>query len=1401
MPEDVHKPQHPHRRLWIGAATGVVLLAIVVSLTWYLRSPRFEDVVRRKLIATLQEATGGRVEMAAFHWDLSRLTFEADGLTIHGLEPAGESPYVHVDRALVRLRIISFLERRFSLEQVELGAPAIHIIVNPDGSTNAPEPKVKPHHPKTPVQQLFDLAIARLDVRDGMLLLNEHKLALDFSVNQVVAAMTYDRLARRYDGSVQVGRMDAKYQDLRDLAAQADLQFSLWRNQVEIKALKLVSEGSSLQITGKVTDFESPQVQLTYSSTIDITQLGAVIRVYLLRGGTLALDGSGTYSETAGYGSTGRIAIRDLDYLREGIALRNASLDSNFSLDHNNLSMTRIAARLLGGLLTGDAEVKNLWPKQLTPIAPAPAEPIGLNGKPVRRNSSRVHGTPAAVKSLSAYPEQGLARLRVNGLSLSELARMASTRSLPLDKLNPAGNVTGSVNLSWKHVLGDTFADFALDISSPTQSSPNQLPVSGHVSGRYGARAESIELSALNLTTPHSHLDATGTLGTTSAALKLNVNTTSLTEFQTMVTAMGNPPLPVELAGGLSFNGTLNGRLRTPQIAGHLQATNFTYNYTPASKTPAPQKSPAPVKHRPFFHLAAVPAPQPPPQPVTQPRRIHIDQFSGDIQYSQSGVALHHSVVHEGGAQLTLDGASTLEGGDFTESSQFQVQAAMHDADIAELQGALGFDYPLSGKLNLTLRAAGTIADPHGQGQIALTEGQAPGHIVRSLRSLTSKIAFANHAVQLDGIHLRASHGTVVGSAAYNFRSQEVKLDLTGQSIDLAEIPEVQPPHLQIAGVANFTVKGSGTRDEPVINTHWQVGHLALNGDMVGNITADAVTHGRRLTLTARSNFPNASLTLDGNVDLQGDMPGNATLRFSNLDVNPFLPEGMRSQVTRQASLDGEAHLTGPLKQPRQLHGSLGVQQFSVEVEHIPVKSDGPIELSLADEVITVQRCTVISQDTRLQLTGTAGLHDDRSLNLRAEGSLNLKLAETVNPDLTAYGVSNLNVGINGTASAPLLSGRVELAHAGISIIDWPLGLGDVNGTLSFNQDRLEVQDLTGRMGGGHVKLGGFVTYGRTIGFNLSADGSDIRFRYSGLSVTSDQSLQLTGTLQNAALSGNVTVTRFAQIPSSDLQYLLAQAAAPPAIPNANSPLNNLHLEVRILSTPELTVETSLAKLSGDVDLRLRGTGARPVLLGRINIAEGDLRLAGAKYHLERGDISFFNPVRIDPVLDVEATTHVRDYDITIGMHGTLERLNTTYRSDPPLSTDDIISLLAFGATQTESALGVTPSAGFANSASGALLSSALNQAVTSRMSKLFGASSIRINPSFGGPENDPNARLTFEQQVSNNVTFTYVTDLAGSAQEVIQVEYNINSEYTVQALRDENGVVSFDLLIRKRKQ
>ncbi len=574
-----------------------------------------------------------------------------------------------------------------------------------------------------------------------------------------------------------------------------------------------------------------------------------------------------------------------------------------------------------------------------------------------------------------------------------------------------------------------------------------------------------------------------------------------------------------------------------------------------------------------------------------------------------------------------------------------------------------------------------------------------------------------------------------------------------------------------------------------------------LNGEPVGGLAADAVTRGRQLQLTARSNFSTASFTLDGNVELSGNMPGSLNMHFSNLDIDPFLRTEVKGRITGHSSMAGQATFSGPLKQPRLLSGDFKINEFKVEVEKVPIASDGPVEIRLANGVVAVQKCALVSGDSHLALSGSVSVKDNRPLDLRADGSVNLKLVHTLDPEVTSYGTVNLGVTVTGDTANPLMNGRIEIVHAGLSMIDLPTGLGDVNGSFVFNQDRLQVEHLTARMGGGLVTFSGFVTYGRTVGFDLTTSGSEIRFRYAGISVTSDQSLHLVGNLQNSSLSGDVTVTRFAQIPSTDLAFALAQASQSSPVPNTNSPLNGLRLDVRILSAPELTVQTSIAKLSGDVDLRLRGTAARPVLLGRINIAEGDLKIEGTKYHLERGDITFIDPLRIDPVLDVEATTRVRDYDITVGLHGTLERLTTTYRSDPPLSSEDIVALLAFGRTQSDTTGTAAPQFGFAESASNAVLGQALNQSVSNRMSRLFGVSSIRINPAVGGPDNNPNARLTVEQQVSNNVTLTYITNLTRSAQQVIQFEYNINTEYTLQGIRDENGVVSFDLLIRKRKR
>ena len=223
----------------------------------------------------------------------SRLEFEADDLTIHGLEGPDQLPYAHADRIHVRLHIISFVEKQISLKRFEPGPSchAPHCLSRRDHQRPGAEGQ---RSNATPVQQLFDLAIARLDLHNGLLLVNDRALPLDFAADDVTAAMTYDHGDRRYDGSVQVGKMDVKYQDFRDVAAQGEVAFSLWPNRLQIKSLKLTRRILRWRRPERSRNFDNPELDFKYNSALDVGQLGSVVRLYELRGGTVTLNGSGS---------------------------------------------------------------------------------------------------------------------------------------------------------------------------------------------------------------------------------------------------------------------------------------------------------------------------------------------------------------------------------------------------------------------------------------------------------------------------------------------------------------------------------------------------------------------------------------------------------------------------------------------------------------------------------------------------------------------------------------------------------------------------------------------------------------------------------------------------------------------------------------------------------------------------------------------------------------------------------------------------------------------------------------------------------------------------------------------------------------------------------------------------
>jgi translocation and assembly module TamB len=330
------------------------------------------------------------------------------------------------------------------------------------------------------------------------------------------------------------------------------------------------------------------------------------------------------------------------------------------------------------------------------------------------------------------------------------------------------------------------------------------------------------------------------------------------------------------------------------------------------------------------------------------------------------------------------------------------------------------------------------------------------------------------------------------------------------------------------------------------------------------------------------------------------------------------------------------------------------------------------------------------------------------------------------------------------------------------------------------------------------LKIGGFLTYKNGLYADLTATGDVVRVRLYGLSATANAKLQLQGSLQSALLSGTVLLTRFGV--GADVDFAaFAGAGGVQAPPDPDAATNKIRLDVHVTSSPQLDFQNSYAKLAGTVDLSIRGTVAQPSVLGRIQITDGSATFAGTKYQLQRGDVYFTNPVRIDPVIDLDATARVENYDITIGLHGTTTSLKPTYRSEPPLSEADVFNLLALGRTQEEAQLYQEQQAqAGSDPTTSALLGGALNATVSSRVEKLFGVGSVKIDPAFVGTLGTSAARITVQQQLSRQLTLTYATNVNSQAEQLIQVQYEINPRLSIVAARDETGVFSLVYKIRK---
>lgn len=1317
---------------------SLLLLSLVIGLLLFLNSSSFQERVRQRVIAELELVTGGKVEIRSFTWSLSRLQFEIEGLTIHGLEPAGTAPFIQADRLFVRATVTSWFSQQIALRYVAVDHPVVHLIVFPNGSTNQPVPKILQEN-KSPIDHLFELAINRMEITKGEVIWDQQAAGLDLTGKNLSVTMLYSAKDKSYDGKVKLDLLSEQAQKGLPFPEKVDLHFLMHPVQTEILAFQFGADRSHLEGSGTISNYNNPEVNLRYTASIELPEFASWTKAPELKGGHLTAHGTAIYSNKS-YSSQGELSIQGASWTGPGFHVAGIEASSPFSITPEKISLTHLVAHLLGGTLQGDVQVAN-WSAFSPP--------------------SR------------ALSQNGTATLKFSGMQVRHLATAISGPRLRSDRLNLVGVASGDLKTSWTGEFSNAITEVKLESNAPGNPLPEQVPVTARLEAIYHSPTRVIDLNGLSLATRSIRLSAAGKLGSTSAQVDVAFNANDLRELQPILAALSPGTIvPAAVEGRVSFTGSVFGKLGQLSAQGHLDTQNFdTTVATSASSSKTPQ-------------------------------RIHWDSLIADLVYTPQSLTVKNGTVRRGTAHAGFSGLVGLSRGSFDpDNSQITGDVRLQDASIDDLKKLAGLSYPVNGILNATLHVAGTLQNLRSNGNMVVTKMTFYDEPFRLLRA---DFSLAGSQTQFSNILLAHNGTQFVGSAAYNLQSRQMRFDIRGIDIELASFRRFQPQRITMQGRADFHASGSGTPDAPQINAQLTSRNVVLNGERVGDLTAEAETQGDEMHVHGSSTFQNASLDLDGNVHLRGDFPGEFTLKVEHLDVDPFITAYLNgAKITGHSEMQGVIVLRGPVKSPRAMSVTANIDQLSADVENVRVHNVGPLRFSVEKEVAKVDQFHLAGDELDLSMHGTAQLAGAQQLDLHADGRLNLKLLQTFNQDLVSSGTTNLILNVGGSLSKPQMQGRMEIADGSLSFTDLPNGLSRINGSMTFASDRMHIESLTAYSGGGKLTLGGFIAYRSGVYFDVTATSEDVRLRYPpGISASANAGLRFTGSTKSSQLSGNVTVTRFAVNPRFDFAQYLALTKSPIKTSIRNPVLDNMRLDVHIVSTPELRVETSLAKLTGDVDLRLRGTVSSPVVLGRVNIVQGDIFFNATQYRLEHGDITFSNPLVIEPVIDVSMGTRVRGYDITIGFHGPVDHLSVTYRSDPPLPSGDIVALLAFGRTRQDELYTSSQSNQGLSSAVNTFLGEAVTSASNSRVQKLFGVSRVKIDPQVGGPENNPNPRVTIEQQLNNNITVTYVTNISQSAsQQLIQVEYNVTRNISIVAVRDQNGILSFDVHYRQRKR
>lgn len=491
---------------------------------------------------------------------------------------------------------------------------------------------------------------------------------------------------------------------------------------------------------------------------------------------------------------------------------------------------------------------------------------------------------------------------------------------------------------------------------------------------------------------------------------------------------------------------------------------------------------------------------------------------------------------------------------------------------------------------------------------------------------------------------------------------------------------------------------------------------------------------------------------------------------FNPMTLLPLIKVAPPNNSDTYSSLSADIDLKSSYHSFPKFNGAIKINSFTLQKNLHILKLQKPSEVTFQSGFRSLSPILLKGQDQQIEIKQNQDM-------LYVNGQLQLKTIQFLVPALdNLTGLLNLNFGLNMNSHKMQFVGNGVVKDGLVQIKGFPYPIREINANLDFSQSKLIINQLQASLNQSPITGQGYLNFlgPNNIDINIQADSSKVDLEFppqiqtSGLvklKITGQwmpYTLKLDYIIDHGLVSKEFTEAdenkKFTLTPSKYLPEQKLTAQTPSLIFDINAQFNK-----------GIVVKNSLLEGVALGAVQVTGSPEAPIISGRINVQPGsNLIFKDKPFEIQNGYV-IFNPdhnnsPEINPEIFINASARVSDYDINLLITGRADNLNINPTSQPPLSRDDIFSLLALGyttATQDQNLTSTTQQ----KQTGLEVLSVISNQSrINKQIQEKLGLN-VQISPSVDSTKNIAVPKVIVSKKLGKKINASYARPLTGAQQ------------------------------------